>query len=266
MTFSELLSNFFTHKDFLPPASEIPGSMFTPLHFLVSGVALFLVIVLGIRFAKMSEKNIRILFTVLWAVAVVFEVVKISWETLSGRTVSFEWGGVLPLYPCSVFMYAMPFAIWGRGIVRRAGAGYVCTLGVLGAAVNFVYPATVMSNYSAISFAGFHTLFYHCTMLFVALVMLRSGYHSFRGVTRWYEPFIPALPLLAVSIIANAVNFSPLGSDYMFFRLSSFFFAPIGAALPTPVCVLIVYLLYLIIHAVPYLPSYIANKKNPHSN
>ncbi|MBR2343087.1 MAG: YwaF family protein [Clostridia bacterium] len=261
MTLTDLIKNFFTHKDFLPPASEIPGTMFTPLHFIISGIALALVIALGLYFSKRSERAVRITFAVLWASAVVLEIVKISWETLSGRTASFEWGGVLPLYPCSVFMYAMPFAIWGRGLVRRAASGYVCTLGVLGATVNFVYPATVMSNYSAISFAGFHTVFYHCTMLFVAFVMLRSGYHSFRGVRRWYELFLPALPLLFVSVIANAVNFSKIGSDYMFFRLSSFFFAPIGAALPTPVCVLIVYILYLIIHAVPYLPSYVANKR-----
>ena len=30
MTFSDLIKNFFTHKDFLPSADKIPGTLFTP--------------------------------------------------------------------------------------------------------------------------------------------------------------------------------------------------------------------------------------------
>jgi hypothetical protein len=72
---------------------------------------------------------------------------------------------------------------------------------------------------------------------------------------------LPAVPALVVSIVANAVNFSKINSDYMFFKLNSFFFAPIGAALDDWLSVLIVYLLYLIIHAAPYLPCYIKHLK-----
>ena len=37
-TLSDLLKNFFTHKDFLPSADQIPGTMFTPLHFIFSAI------------------------------------------------------------------------------------------------------------------------------------------------------------------------------------------------------------------------------------
>ena len=261
-TFSDLIKNFFLHKDFLPQKENIPGTMFTPLHFIFAACVAALLIFLGLRIAKKSERTIRITFTCIWAVLVVWEVVKIWWETCYGKTVDFEWGGILPLYPCSIFMYAMPFAIWGQGLVRRAACGYVCSLGLLGAAINFVYPATILGNYSCISFAGFHTFFYHGMMLLCALVMLRSGYHSYRNVTKWYELLLPATPFLAVSILANAVNFSHIYSDYMFFRLDSFIFAPIGQATADWLAVIIVYFAYLLIHALPYLPSFLANRKN----
>ena len=261
MTFSELLKNFFTHKDFLPSADKIPGTLFTPLHLVFATVCLAAVIFFAVFVAKKSEKTMRTVFAVLWGCAVVLEVVKILWETYTGKTVHLEWGGVLPLYPCSIFMYAMPFAIWGRGKVRYAACGYVCTLGLLGASINFVYPANILQNYSCISFAGFHTFFYHGTMLFCALAMIVSGYHSYAKAEKWVDLLLPAVPALCVSLVANAVNFSRIGSDYMFFRLNSFFFAPIGAALPTAVCVIIVYALYIIIHAVPYLPCFIKNRR-----
>lgn len=57
------------------------------------------------------------------------------------------------------------------------------------------------------------------------------------------------------------MNFSPVNSDYMFFKRNSFFSAPLGAATPDWLSVLLVYGIYLLIHALPYLPSWIAYRK-----
>lgn len=260
-TFSDLLKNFFTHKDFLPSADQIPGTLFTPLHFVFSMICISAVIGLCFYFSKKSEKTLRVLFGTIWGLMVLLEITKILWETFSGATVDFEWGGILPLYPCSIFMYAMPLAIFGKGIIRRAGCGYVCSLGLLGGTINFVYPATILGNYSCISFAGFHTFFYHGVLVFCALTMLLSHYHSYTGITKWWELLVPAAPFLAVSVLANIVNFSPIESDYMFFKLDSFIFTPIGQATPDWLAVIIVYMVYLLIHALPYIPSYIVNRR-----
>ena len=257
----KLIPNFFTHKDFLPKADQLAGTLFTPLHFAFSVVFLLLVILLALRVSHMKEKSIRICFGVLWVLLVIFEAAKIIWETYAGVTVDFEAGGVLPLYPCSIFMYAMPLAIFGHGKVRYMGCGYVCTLGLLGGAINFFYPANVLGHYSCISFAGFHTFFYHGSLLFCAIVMLRSGYHSYKQARSATDLLLPAVPALCVSVVANLVNFSSINSDYMFFKLNSFFFAPIGRATPDWFSVALVYLLYLVVHAAPYLPSYIASRR-----
>ena len=153
-----------------------------------------------------------------------------------------------------------------QGELRRAGCGYLCTLGLLGGTINFVYPATILGNYSCISFAGFHTFFYHGAIVFSALVVLLSGYHSYGGVTKWWQLLVPSIPFLALSVVANVVNFSPIGSDYMFFKLNSFIFAPIGAALPDIATVALVYFAYLLVHALQYLPSYVKNFKTEKAN
>lgn len=259
-SFSDLIQNFFTHKDFLPSADKMPGTMFTPLHFIFSACCVVLVVVLAILLSKKSERTIKRTFLIVWIAVLVLEITKTVWETVSGARIYFEWGGFLPLYPCSIYLYAMPFAIFGNKTLRRAGAGYICTLGLIGGTINYFYPATILGNYSCISFAGFHTFFYHGSMFFTALVMLLSGYHSYRGVTKFTELLTPAIPFLLVSVLANIVNYSPINSDYMFFKLDSFVFAPVGAVLPPVLCTVIVYAVYLFLHAVFYLPSYIANK------
>ncbi len=195
-----------------------------------------LVVVAGLALSKKSEKRIKTVFTAIWIFALVFEIAKIVWETYAGKTVSFEWGGILPLYPCSIFLYAMPLAIFGRDAYGTWDA-------VMSAPLGFS--------------AGFHTFFYHGAIVFCALVMLRSGYHSYKMAKKPTDLLIPAVPALLVSLVANAVNFSRIGSDYMFFKLNSFFFAPIGAATPDWLSVILVYAIYLFIHALPYLPHYI---------
>lgn len=260
-SFANLIQNFFTHKDFLPTAAKLPGTLFTPLHFVTSTCWIALIVLGCLLLRKKSEKTIKTVFAGLWIAVASLEIAKILWETYCGATVDFEEQGILPLYPCSIFMYAMPFAIWGKGRVRYAACGYVCSLGLLGGAINFVYPANILNNYSCISFAGFHTLFYHGVMVLCAVTMLLTGYHSYKKVTRVWELLLPAVPALAVSVIANAVNFSPVDSDYMFFKLESFFFAPLGAATPDWLGVILVYGIYLLICALPYLPFWISSRK-----
>jgi len=259
MTFSDLIRNFFTNKDFLPPADQIPGTMWTPLHLVFAAIVAVIIACLVIFLRKKSEKTLKIVFTCLWATLVVLEIVKISWETLSSRVVAFEWDGNLPLYPCSMFMFFTPLAIWGKNYVRKAGCGYVCTVGLIGGLINFVYPATILGNYSCISFAGFHTFFYHGTMVLTALTMLLSGYHSYNHAHKWWETLIAFLPCLVFSIPVNIVNFT-IGSDYMFFKCNSFFLAPIGAALPDWLTVIIMYAVYALAHSVFYLPGYLKNR------
>ena len=157
-------------------------------------------------------------------------------------------------------MYAMPFAIWGKGLVARSARGYVCTLGLLGGLINFVYPANVLSVYSCISFAGAHTFLYHGALVLCALTMALSGDYRFTGIRKWWELLLPSVPFLIVSLAANGVNFSPIGADYMFFRLDSFIFAPLGAALPDWATVALVYAGFLLIHGLPHLPSWVNNR------
>ena len=253
-----LLQNFFTHKDKLAPAEQLPGTMFTPLHFIVAGIILAIVIVSAILVHK-KEKLVKILFIVLWATVSVFEIVKITWESTTGNTVRLEVAGILPLYACSIFMYAMPFAIWGKGKVKQAACGYVCTLGMLGGAVNFFYPMTTLYRYSIISFSAMHSMLYHAVMLFTCLTMLLSGYHRYTRVKSVWDLFLPCVPTMIVSIPANIVNYT-VGADYMFFRGTSAFLPALFGDMEKIWITLIIYALYVIVPACFYLPSFISQK------
>ncbi len=258
--FSYLIHNFFTNKDFLVSPDQIPGTLFTPLQYAFSAVFLISVLVSAIYVAR-NRHLIKPAFTGIWVLLMLLEIVVVCWESLSGAVIGLDLKTNLPLYPCSLYLYAMPFVIWGRGKVKKAFCGYICTLGLLGAAVNFFYPANRLANYSCISFVGFHTFLFHSSMLFTCLVMLISGEHRYTGVTHWSELFLPCIPTLVLSIPANLVNYSSIGADYMFFRGE---FPPLDklCAGLRPIQVTgILYVLYIFVPALFYLPSYLRRSR-----
>ena len=226
-----LFEYFFTNKAYLP--ADLPGRLFSPLHIAVMIILTVAVPLVAFLLRKMDKKKMKILFIVLWTVMVVAEGAKITWESLTNPN-GFEVTGILPLYICSIFMYVMPFAIWGRekSISRRTACAFLCTLNLIGGFINFIYPSNVLSSYSVISFAGLHTLFYHATMVFVALLM-------------------------------NVINFV-YNCSYMFFR-GGFPFSLISDHLPEWLWIIILYLAYALIPFLFYLPYYIYKKTKKES-
>ena len=167
--------NFFTHKDHLVDPKLIPGTMLTPLSYMVIGSA-FLVAVLGACCMARHRDKIKKVFTILWVFFAVYEVVVAIYDTYGGEVKVFDYALALSLYPCSLYLYMMPVWLWCRNKWWRWMAGaYFCTLGLVGASINLFYPAGQLINYSAVSFIGFHTITYHANILFVVMTLLFSG-------------------------------------------------------------------------------------------
>ncbi len=255
-----VLANFFTHKDYLVPANEIPGTIFTPMSYVFEAVVLAIVVLSAVYVAR-HKKLIKPVFITQWVVLLIWEAAIVSFDSLAGKTPGFDFQTSLSLYPCSIFLYVMPFAIWGRGIYKRIACGYVFTLGLLGGAVNFLLPVSRLTDYSCLSFAAFHTFAFHGSMIFTFLVMILSGYHSYGGITQLRELFYPCIPSLLMSVPANILNYSPLHSDYMYFR-GDFFLLQRLFHNPAPIAVTItLYILYILVPALFYFPSYYRSRQ-----
>lgn len=259
--FTYVLENFWTHKDFLASPDQIPGTLYTPMQWVFEAVVLGIIISAAVYVCR-HKKMIKPVFTFNLVTLVVLEFIIVYWDSTAGKNPGFDFSTSLSLYPCSIFMYAMPFAIWGRGAAKQAACGYVCTLGLMGALVNFIYPVARLETYSCISFPAFHTFYFHGSMLFTCMVMLMSGYHRFRNVSRWWELFLASLPGLIVSIPANLVNYSPIDADYMYFRGKFPLIAGIFSGMSDVTITAIIYALYLVVPALFYLPSYLAQKRS----
>lgn len=253
-----VLSNFFTHKDFLVSPELIPGTLFTPLHFLFETILVLLLVSLAVIVAR-HKKWIRPVFTGMWILLLVWEVGIIWWDSTACRNPGLDIRINLSLYPCSIFMVALPLVLWGRGFWKQAACGYIFTLGLLGALINFLYPFSKLLDYSCLSFIAFHTFFYHGSMLFTYLVMLLSGMHSYRSLGKTLPLLAPSALSLLFSLPANLINYL-LDADYMYFRGKLFLVSMVFKSTPEPVITLVLYVLYLVIPALFYLPAYLRSR------
>ena len=211
-----LTNHFFTHKDFLPDEAQIPGTLYTPLQIAME-LIFFALIIGGAVWTAKHQEHIRSILTALLIVLVFWEIAIDAWDSLAGVQQKFDFSINLPLYPCSIFMFTLPFVIWGKGFWKQMACGYICTLGLTGALINFIYPISRLTDYSCISFPAFHTFFYHGAMLFTALMLLFAGNHRYHHFLTWWTPFLASIPGLLVSIPANLINYSPIHADYMYF-------------------------------------------------
>ncbi len=250
-----VIANFFTNGEYLVSPELIPGTLFTPLHIVFESIFIFLIVISAIYIGKRKEL-IKPVFKVLFFTLLALEAAIIIWDSISGPIKGLNFKSGLSLYPCSIFMLALPLIIWGRGIFKKAAYGYVLTLGLLGALVNLIYPYR-LTTYSCISFPAMHSMFYHGAMFFGYLVILISKEHTYINITKINELFYPCILPMLYSIPANILNYSPLNSDYMYFKgqypVIHHFFSSVASIKIT----IVIYLLYIFVPVLFYLPGYI---------
>ncbi|MBR6737266.1 MAG: YwaF family protein [Clostridia bacterium] len=185
-----------------------PGPYNENIEYTIFYIAYIILGILLITFLtiKHDDKKTKTALIVFWALNVVLDIFKTIGLLSDGKL---NVDSDLLLYICSLFLYAMPFAIWGKGKVKAFGCTFVCTIGLFGGMMNFIMSAidpTVSDTYyySLFSFYGPHTALYHLNLLLVPLIILITGYYklTFKDFP-W--AFLGFIIMTIPALIVNAV-------------------------------------------------------------
>lgn len=209
------MKDFLTSHDWLGRSGPFNASIEYIIYILLF-VLLGVGLIVFLKW-KNSPKAVKITLIVLWAINLGLDMLKLVALRLRGP---FNIGSDMLLYICSLFLYAMPFAIWGKGKLKDIGCTFVCTIGFFGAIMNFVVPSTVI-DHSLFSYLGFHTVTYHLNLLLVPFIMLITGYYK----VVWKDFGWAFLGFVVLTIPALFFNFMA-GTDWMYLGY--------GADLPFP--------------------------------
>lgn len=247
------LSWIFAH--FFDNSSAFNGPYtFGVSHIVFIVISLITIPLLCILLRKVSHEKIKKYLIIYWAVSTSLEVFKIILESISIGHMN--WSGLLPLYLCSIPMYIMPFAIWGKGKTKQSCLGFMCTFAILGGIANIIYPG-ILNGYPVFtSFAGLHSMLYHYAMVFTGFWLWTSKYYT----PQKYDFIFSFLPLAIFSIPVIVLD-KIFGWDYMFYNGGYFPFSLIASKMPQWLWTIVMFILYFaVISLFVYLPIFIVRK------
>lgn len=195
--------SFFTYKDFLEGyhGQDYMGTG----QFVFLGVALLAIVLVSVFLRKISHRKIDIYLKVLAIVIPLLEALKIAIESyydIKGGH-GFNFSGLLPLYTCSLFIYTLPFAAFGRGRAKECCLAFLTTMGIFSGLTNFVM-APILNTYPFFNFHTFVSLNFHFFMTFTGIFLIATGYY----VPKWADVRRALIPLAILSVVAIPVNYA----------------------------------------------------------
>lgn len=143
-------------------------------HFILMGITLIAIIV---ALKKTENKNakevhniIKKLTIIIWTLEIIKIIISIAQNSI------YALNTYLPLYYCSMLLYAGLMSSFGKGKIKRMGDVFLATGGIIGGIVFIIFPTTSLPTYPTFHFFSIHSFFFHGTMIYLGLLMNKTGY------------------------------------------------------------------------------------------
>lgn len=194
---------------FAKPGEYKPCGMFTIGHFILLTITICIVsIILHItkNRTKESVKSIIRKSTIgLW----ILEVIKIIFNFAIGNWTNPN--NYIPLYYCSIILYAGLLSGWGKGVLKKIGDVFISTGAIIGGLFFLFCPNTSLPAYPMLHYISIQSFVFHGTMLYLGLLVNITNYINIQlSDIKYY-----AVLITGISIISYIVN-SILQTNFMF--------------------------------------------------
>ena len=194
---------------FAKPGEYEPCGIFTMQHF-----ELIIITVLGIIFALKNTVNktkdevtqiIRKCTIIMW----ILEIIMIAFKLCTGDVRNLN--NYVPLYYCSLLLYAGLLSSFGKGKLKRIGDVFLATGGIIGGLVFIILPTTSLPSYPMLHMVSLHSFFFHGTMIYLGLLI---------DITHYIELNLSDIKYFAtlvggICVLAYIIN-KKFGSNLMF--------------------------------------------------
>lgn len=151
-----------------------PCGIFTKSHFI-----LIIITIIGISIAlkyslKKGKEKVHDIIKGITISACVLEVIKIIYNIKQNSLSAVNT--YLPLYYCSMLLYAGLFSSFGKGMLKRVGDVSLATGSIIGGIVFLIYPSTSLPMYPAFHFLSIHSFLFHGAMIYLGILINKTRY------------------------------------------------------------------------------------------
>ena len=162
------LSNFFCKENEYEPVG-----MFSVGHIVTLIIFLLIVAFCAYKCRKIGKDKAIFLTKIIAIVVTVLEIIKITIAFINGEGDKLDhW---VPLYFCSMFIYAAWLAGYAKGKIADLGRAFVGTGGIIAGLSFLIFPTTSFTMYPLFHYFCMYSMVYHSLMVFLGITYLLNG-------------------------------------------------------------------------------------------
>ncbi|MCR5491158.1 MAG: YwaF family protein [Bacilli bacterium] len=172
--------------------------------FVVMGILFLLIVIASILLRKAKREKLYTIYRVLAIAMPLLEISKIIFSSYFDivNGASFNWGGILPFYTCSMLLYFLPFVAWGKGKMKKWSSAFFATIGLVAGLSNFVY-LSAAGWYPIFTFGCIYSILFHGAIVFVGMSLIITGEYT----PSWISVRDGMIPVLMFSAFIIPINF-----------------------------------------------------------
>lgn len=175
--------------------------IFTKGHFiLIITTIIGILVALKYSFKKGKEKVHNIIKGIT-ITAWILEVVKIIYNIKQNSFSAVNT--YLPLYYCSILLYAGLFSSFGKGDFKKMGDVSLATGSIIGGIIFVIYPSTSLPIYPAFHFLSIHSFLFHGAMIYLGILLNKTNYVELKKQDVKYFAGLIGIMCIAALIINN---------------------------------------------------------------
>lgn len=151
-----------------------PCGMFNIKHLILSALTI-LGVAVAVKHTKIEKReDIKKIIIKLTSIIWILEILKIIfnfWEGNGGNLNTY-----VPLYYCSILLYAGLFSAFGKGKLQRIGDVFITTGGIVAGIIFLIFPSSSLQIYKAFHFVTIQSFFYHGVMIYLGILLNKYNY------------------------------------------------------------------------------------------
>lgn len=189
------------------PGEYSPCGMFTIGH-LILAIVTFIGIIIALKFT-LNKKDIKRIIKSCTIFVWICEIIIISFKIYATGTK--DLNQYVPLYYCSLLLYAGGFSSFGKGKLKRTGDVFLATGAIAGGLIFILFPSTSLPTYPMQHLVSIHSFIFHGIMLYLGILVNLTNYIELNKKDIIYYSTLIGI----ICIIAYIVN-TIFGSNLMF--------------------------------------------------
>lgn len=176
--------------------------IFTKGHFILITITTIAIIIALKNTVQKDKEQVHKIIKKLTIIMCILEVIKISFNIVTGSIKAVNT--YLPLYYCSMLLYAGLLSSFGKRTLKRIGDVFLATGSAVGGIIFVLFPTTSLPTYPAFHFISIHSFFFHGTMIYLGILVNKTNYIKLeKNDIKYFATLVGTL--CAVALIINSI-------------------------------------------------------------